>query len=1038
MREMKISKASLLTMWSIFTVASLWLMFFSVSAIESQNTESSIQLHFDPNNAVQHFQGVKIIATEDSDDSYAIIKKNGWLVWIETDYNFLMSGWDTDSNTIEETVRTSTILWWKDNEIKNAWQSDTILWWESNVISGGESNSILWWEGNVVGQVSGSTVFWWEENKIKWNYSSIAWWEWNEVNGSYAAAVWNNNKVDWYNSVAMWSGSKVSGKNSFLWTDGNSSDALQKDNVFVVKWKNGMVVNKNKAHSFAQLTIWGSLIIYSGDTAPECGASTKWVVKAINNWDKKCLCSCDGSWWNAIHDGVMCPFLCSNTQPEDAVCGTGNRVCTTNSYTYTWTCKTWTVVQWEWAFFVSTEKVWNNFVNYINWSCQSDTWAVKSCRTKLDNDWCANIHQNETYQCEWNTNFGDNAHIYEGSDEGLTESIQRKLYNKENVGDNKCAYVCDTGYIVNGQRCEYCPDWYLDEFGRCLNSSVCKEPERPLYNPDDSLCYPYWTCVKDWQYYDINSIQNIEENLNDIVPHWIENLNIRCVDADDPDWWSVEKNSCSYSCKEWYYCNGYTCQEPYCPSIKNRGNNYIYIKNPGHHKFGGSFTMVYSSLEPRNNWEYATSGDFYRVYGEKSSDTWWCYFRCEEKYRKYDNKGRYSCHKFECATSYFFWDFGKYTWTPQGLSVSWNYKNYPTDFNTAKQENNPCIRTCKSWIKITGYRPINITSDDISKWESLLISSSNSKFCYNECNKDNREYLSGDGMCYVCPNNKILTWLAIGKVSSKTYSEYVICQDACPDQKIWNPKYGCIDDCEEWTEWSNKQKKCVSKCKASEEWNSTKQKCVPRCGDWEKWENNKCVSKCASWQTWQNWACVWIPEAAGCTTGTYNSDDGMCYSCADDDKKLDDNWKCICKDNTKTLDDKDNCVNKVWQLELNISNTDSQGNTKIYHNWDTLQFKVIVTNAWNLKIKSIKSSAYYLSGNKSITIKTSEFDWLSVWSSYDYTWTYIFKTWDFNNVATNKTWNFTIRLTATWKVMDDYVKDLNVNSPTLPVTIGKS
>ncbi|MBR7037136.1 hypothetical protein IKI14_04715 [bacterium] len=52
-------------------------MFFSVSAIESQNTESSIQLHFDPNNAVQHFQGVKIIATEDSDDSYAIIKKNG-------------------------------------------------------------------------------------------------------------------------------------------------------------------------------------------------------------------------------------------------------------------------------------------------------------------------------------------------------------------------------------------------------------------------------------------------------------------------------------------------------------------------------------------------------------------------------------------------------------------------------------------------------------------------------------------------------------------------------------------------------------------------------------------------------------------------------------------------------------------------------------------------------------------------------------------------------------------------------------------------
>ena len=36
----------------------------------------------------------------------------------------------------------------------------------------------------------------------------------------------------------------------------------------------------------------------------------------------------------------------------------------------------------------------------------------------------------------------------------------------------------------------------------------------------------------------------------------------------------------------------------------------------------------------------------------------------------------------------------------------------------------------------------------------------------------------------------------------------------------------------------------------------------------------------------------------------------MCYFCADDDKKLDDNWKCVCKDNTKTLDDKDNCNEK--------------------------------------------------------------------------------------------------------------------------------
>jgi hypothetical protein len=53
-------------------------MFFSVSAVDDgQDTENHVQLYFDPNNAIQHFQGVKIISSENDDDSYAIIKKNG-------------------------------------------------------------------------------------------------------------------------------------------------------------------------------------------------------------------------------------------------------------------------------------------------------------------------------------------------------------------------------------------------------------------------------------------------------------------------------------------------------------------------------------------------------------------------------------------------------------------------------------------------------------------------------------------------------------------------------------------------------------------------------------------------------------------------------------------------------------------------------------------------------------------------------------------------------------------------------------------------
>ena len=580
MREMKISKASLLTMWSIFTVASLWLMFFSVSAIESQNTERSIQLHFDPNNAIQHFQSVKIIATEDSDDSYAIIKKNGWLVWIETDYNFLMSGWDTDSNTIEQTVRTSTILWWKDNKIL-WWANEAILWWESNVVSGGESNSILWWKGNVVGQVSGSTVFWWEENKIKWNYSSIAWWEWNEVNGSYAAAVWNNNKVDWYNSISMWSGSKVSGKNSFLWTDGNSSDALRRDNVFVVKWKNGMVVNKNKAHSFAQLTIWGSLIIYSGDMTPQCKPQTKWVVKVINNGDKKCLCSCDGSWRNALHDGIMCPFLCSNTPPEVAMCDndSGKWDCTT--YTYTWTCKTWTVVQWKWAFFVSTEINWSTITNYINWSCQSDTWAVESCRTALVGEWCDNIHHEVNAKCEWDDP-DENAYLWPESAVNLDSTYRKVLVPWGQRDSKRCAYVCNDNFYYTAEWCRECPNGYDSVTHGCLWQKDCDPITQDLYYDEEETewrCEPknqgYCTYIMGWKvkkYIRENWWWFSNSNINkyyDVAPYG-ENKQATCIDG---VWYNdkFEKNSCKYKCNNDYYCkirwtegNFALCQKASC------------------------------------------------------------------------------------------------------------------------------------------------------------------------------------------------------------------------------------------------------------------------------------------------------------------------------------------------------------------------------------------------------------------------------------------------------------------------------------------
>ena len=69
---MKISKATILGLWSIFTVASVWLMVFA----------SEKNLSLDLNNAIQHIEIIEVISTWYSSNSTEIKQTETWhLKW---------------------------------------------------------------------------------------------------------------------------------------------------------------------------------------------------------------------------------------------------------------------------------------------------------------------------------------------------------------------------------------------------------------------------------------------------------------------------------------------------------------------------------------------------------------------------------------------------------------------------------------------------------------------------------------------------------------------------------------------------------------------------------------------------------------------------------------------------------------------------------------------------------------------------------------------------------------------------------------------
>lgn len=377
---MNLSKTVVLMLWWSFTLLGLWLMF--ASAAEKQ-------LGMNPDNSIHHVQNVVLLS-----GTTRSILKNEWnmVLWIEANNFVISQTWNTVANSMLSNTTNSSILWWIKNQI-NGWWKNVILGGQSNKISkegsyNGNQSTVLWWSGNTImarwtlnKSSDYSVILWWLDNELKWSYS-VAWWENNKVNWDYSIALWKGNEVIGSGSVALWSGGVIKADKSFLWTDGNQNRELVQSNVFAVVAKHWVVVNTGKAHSYAQLTIWGPLVVYkSAKDLWECNIGYKWVLKVVEgDSSQKCFCSCDGTSWHSLYWQWTCVWKCDTWLTP--VCGTEvSKRCSSIPYSYSGSCNIGKIEEWTWAYVVTKD-------NVVHWSCQTNNWKVAQCSWTVINPWC--------------------------------------------------------------------------------------------------------------------------------------------------------------------------------------------------------------------------------------------------------------------------------------------------------------------------------------------------------------------------------------------------------------------------------------------------------------------------------------------------------------------------------------------------------------------------------------------------------------------------------------------------------------------------
>lgn len=506
---MKISKKTLLAISILLNISALWLMFASAADRD---------LFMDIHNAVHHINELKIISTW-NDTTSATLSNTGGLVRIDTNNYILWETWDK-KNTLSST-NSSSILWWEKNTIMGSY--NIILGWSGN-ITRWTHNTILWWEwNNIVIETcwSMNTILWWKNNNISWgtytpgasclnyddkNYSVIIWGHDNNIYGNYSVVMWNNSSVEWTGSTALWSWSHIQADNSFLWTDGNSPETLETNDVFVIMAQNWAIINTNKAHSFAKLTLWWPLVLSTNNN--QSGALCEWwqwggiikIEKSDNN--QLCLCSCDGFEWNSMFSNWACSKVC-NKSIESPICGSVDRICPYRIM-YSWHCINWKVIEWTWAYFVDKD-------NVIHRSCQTQDGQVASCSGTVSQDM---QHRQECIDRIW---------------------------------------VCAGGW-------SYDPSWHA-----CNSDIECAAWY--ALNPQTNQCELIWTCKNaNWRYYagDKTDFENKitkgffspNNKYNRYMPIWEQQTDLKrtCVSKEEAE---QNPHSCKFACADGYDCGSY-------------------------------------------------------------------------------------------------------------------------------------------------------------------------------------------------------------------------------------------------------------------------------------------------------------------------------------------------------------------------------------------------------------------------------------------------------------------------------------------------
>ena len=403
---------------SIF--AAFLLLCYGIVSASNSDKEISDKL----NNAIQHIQSINFV---DSNNNWrmAVMSSLENKVRIDTN-NFVIASEADQAGAIDNTTTLSSVLWWTSNHIYDSTGSSIIGW------SGNNLNSnyavIIWWVNNKIQSGSDySVIAGWSTNSIKWKISVIAWWKNNNITGDYSAIVGVNNTISGHYSVALWSWSNVNANNSFLWTDGESSESLSVDNVFAVVSKSWMVINTTEAHELAQLTIGGSLTVaWSGRAT--CSPDTIWSLRLVDKENnQKCLCSCNGESWDSVLWDGECVAKCLNEDGSSLIPVCGDTLTLTGDASheyYIWSCKQWEVISG--SFYMNTSG--------MNWTCQDRDWSIFNCLYQISCNWDLPKHAvvsplfpKLNSETNWN-------------------------YHYSRTGD-VCSFVCETWFAYNGHNC---------------------------------------------------------------------------------------------------------------------------------------------------------------------------------------------------------------------------------------------------------------------------------------------------------------------------------------------------------------------------------------------------------------------------------------------------------------------------------------------------------------------------------------------------------------------------------------------------------